>query len=425
MGFKYGPSTQQPGYRQTAQQPYQMQRPAAPAPAPAPAPQSFAPPKPAYQPASTAPAQQPANQVPVATPAPTPAPTYTHPAPNQQAPGTVPQNNGYQQPNAAPESQPAPVATDFISNKIYKINGKDKVLDFSSRCTAAKIKDYANVHGCGGKDHAPNSTVAMTLCDFTKGTGEKSVTTSFNLDVEMVDVLHRAAMDAMMGCLQKDPNPAPLLYGLLNDFSRWEMSAQQFVAVPTNDLVAAGTALGNAVSQTAAAPAPVLSSLRSWLSTSQKAPVCVAPVQEIANAKNAIMAFLQMLGKPAFEYTSEKNNPYAKDAAGNVPVSKVYIAYTPVRADGQISNYPWFVQIRNFKAPLTEKGNGATAHNSSKAFDDKTTSINLSAEDFACALVAVKRFVGVWEMTAGVPVVRNALKAQAAQREAKKNGQTA
>jgi hypothetical protein len=212
---------------------------------------------------------------------------------------------------------------------------------------------------------------------------------------------------------------------LLNDLSRWEAAAQQFVAVPTNDLVSAGTALGNAVSQNTVAPAPVLNSLRSWLSTSQKAPVCVAPVQEIANAKNAVGAFLQTPGKPAFEYTSEKNNPYAKDAAGNVPVSKVYIAYTPVRADGQISNYPWFVQIRNFKAPLTEKGNGATAHNSSKAFDDKTTFINLSAEDFASKMVEAKRLISVWEMSEAVPLMRKALKARAVQREAKKDGHTA
>lgn len=415
--YKYAQNAQQqaPGYRQTAQQPYQQQRPVTPAPAPVP--QSFAPQMPAYQPtpAAPTPVQQPAYTQ--------PAPVHT-PVPNHQAPGTAPQ---YQQPtptvNPAPDS--APTADTYISNKIYKINGKDKVLDFSSRCTAAKIEDYANVHGCGGKDHAPNSTVSLNLCDFTKGTGENSVTTSFNLDVEVVEILHRAALDAMVGKLNGNDAIMGVATALLNDLSRWEAAYGQMAAVPSNDLVAAGTSLGNAVAQNAAAPADVLHTLRQWLVQIKSAPACVVSVQEIANAKNALASALSSFGKPAFEYTSEKNNPYAKDAAGNVPVSKVYIAYTPTRADGQVSRYPWFVQIRNFKAPLTEKGNGATAHNSSKAFDDRTTSINLSAEDFACALVAVKRFVSVWEMTAGVPVVRNALKAKEAQREAKKNGQTA
>lgn len=195
-------------------------------------------------------------------------------------------------------------SNEYISQKIYKINGKDKVIDFTSKLVKAKLNDFANVHGCGGKDHAPNSTIGVVICDYTKGTGDNSVTMRFNMDVEDMT----------------------LLYHVSNG-------------------IFAGTSYGS----------------------------------------------------PVLPYVSEKNNPYAKGSDGYVPVSRIEINYQPTRQNGQKSNYPWYISITNYEAPLSESANGATAHVGSQARNKRSAYINVSALDFGRAMVAVDRFLRLWE----------------------------
>ena len=417
--YKYAQNAQQqaPGYRQTAQQPYQRQRPATPAPAPAP--QSFAPQMPAHQSASVAP-----------TPVQQPALVQNH-TPNQQAPGTVPQ---YQQPAPAQQSKPNPTsnADEYISRKVYKSNGKDKVIDFTEACVSAYMKDYANIHGCGGKGHARNSTIAVTICDYKEGTGPNSVSASFNIDVERMDELYQASVAATLGNLHRSPYCIiPEVMKLHGIFNQWETASQNFVAVAENELVDAGSELGGAVTQQTAAPKGVLNRLRRWLKS--KSQWVVVPIQAFALAKKIVETLLDVRGRTEYSYCAEKNNPYkwidgiaVKAKTGDlVPVSKIQISYIPVRQDGEISSFPWIIQITNFNAPITVWPNGASSHNSKSATDIKTVFINLSAQDFHDAMVAVRRFLDVWENKVGGAVVGSALKAQAAQQEAKKNGQTA
>lgn len=370
------------------------------------------------------------------------------PAPNchpQARPGCMPQNaqspagrfsppagagynnQTYQRPPMAPQAKPAPSApaaapapTDapFISRKIYKVTGRDKVMDLRSLLTAAKVEDFANVHGRGGKDHAQNSTIKLTICDYTKGKGDKSVTTSYNLDVELIEIFSEAAKDARLGKLTVSPGMIMQTVAvILNDLTRWEAASNQTraVAVPEAELTATGKVLAGAINQNTpnelhAASNAVLKDLRKWMATGQKNPMCTVPMQEIINAKNALIAALNGHGVPAFEYGYEKNNPYSKNNQGYVTVSKVYIAYTPTRPDGSISRYPWFLQVENFDAPLNTKANGASSHNSSSAINRKSASINLSADDFAKAMGATKRFIGLWEHAVALPVIRTATK---------------
>lgn len=362
------------------------------------------------------------------------APNYSAQAP---APGYAPppaQNTGMPANPAPPAQFQAPNAENerYISKKIYKINGKDKVIDFTSKLSVAKVDDFANVHGCGGKNHSPNSTVALTLCDYTKGTGENSVTVGFNLDVEFMEVLYEAAMNARLGQLagSKDTivQNAALL---LNDLTRWEAAIKlnPIVGVPADDMTTVGTALATAVTGNNPAELSntgnmVLNELRRWTATQKRTLLCGIPVTEIAAAKNALSAALTSFGAPYFEYSAEKNNPHVKNNQGYVPVSKVYISYTPTRKDGSVSRYPWFVQIENFDAPLNTKQNGATAHNAAQAVNKRSASINLSADDFACAMVAVRRYVRLWEMAAALPVIRTGLKFLADIQEKKRQNGT-
>lgn len=95
------------------------------------------------------------------------------------------------------------VATEYLSQKIWKVNGNKKVIDFNSKVVRANYTDYANIHGFGGSDHAANSTIGFVICDYTNGKGEgKSVTMKFNVDVEDIAILHQAAIGARMGTLR-------------------------------------------------------------------------------------------------------------------------------------------------------------------------------------------------------------------------------
>ncbi len=275
----------------------------------------------------------------------------------------------YQRQSEQGESSAQKDSTGFISQKIYKINTKDKVVDFSSKLMVAKVEDFANVHGCGGKGHAPNSTISITVCDYSRGIGENAVTVSYNADVEDMGALYHAAMDARLGKLTADPSVLISALSVarkrLRNWYQEKDCADGIKAIPTEQIVSAGKLLSNALSQT---------------------------------------------GQPAFVYSKEKNNPYRKDDRGYVPVSKVYIAYTPFRKNGEKSNYPWCIQVENFSAPLKERSNGSTAHDAKNAVNKRVANILLSADDFAATMVAVQRFVQLWEMSSALPVMRKAYK---------------
>lgn len=232
-----------------------------------------------------------------------PAPRPSSP-PEQQL-YLVPFDSGAPHTSSADETENQTASQEnYISQKIYKINGKDKVIDFRSKLIMANLNDFANVHGCGGKGHAPNSTVGIVICDYTNGIGESSVTMRFNMEVEDMTLLYHVSN------------------GIL-----------------------AGTSHGS----------------------------------------------------PLLPYVSEKNNPYAKGSDGYVPVSRIEINYQPTRQDGNVSNYPWYIAITNYEAPLSEKGNGTTAHVGSMARNKRSAFINVSALEFGRAMVAVDRFIRMWE----------------------------
>lgn len=374
-----------------------------------------------------------------------PAPSAPHPmysAPQGQQSGTTPYVHG----SAAPQMQPTPPPhtqkpaeknasrkkqfAGFISSKIFKVNAKDKVVDFSSKLSVAKVEDFANIHGCGGSDHAANSTIAVTICDFTKGKGENSVTASYNVDVEIMEVLYQAAMNARMGTFSNDASAelVAAVHTAIYELNRWGTAgSQQPVAViPFQELVTTGTALGNAVKQKDAsalntASEQSLADLRRWSASSKQIPASGVPLREIFDIKTALEKAAAKQDKPLFVYSYEKNNPHQRDAQGLVPASKIYISYTPIRKNGEVVRYPWFIQIENFRAPLSTKASGASSHDASKAVQRKSVSINMSTDDFAKAMVAVKRYIRVWEMVTAIPIVRGGLRLLENIKEEKRN----
>lgn len=309
------------------------------------------------------------------------------PAPQQRGPAPVPQPQAaqYQHGSAQPSPQyPAPNPSQAsppaqqvrISQKIWKINGKDKVVDFVSKLTKANVEDFAMLHGCGGKAHAPNSTIGITLCDYTKGTGDASVTVRYSVDVEDMALLYNAAVSARLGNLRPSSAPAlPLADALITQIKSWK-----------------GFPLFNDENRSRQVPGQAINA--------------------IMDAAIGIRKALQdKEGEPAFTYTREKINPYKTNPQnGFHPASRLQINFTPIRKGGQVSTYPWYISIENFDAPMNTKSTGATTFDGSKAVNKTSAYINLSMEDFLAAMVAVDRHVRLWEIQQAGPVMRMAYK---------------
>lgn len=297
------------------------------------------------------------------------------PASRPQADGTastatpsIPPNSGAAQNTVG--SQPGQIE-EYISQKICKIHAKNKVIDFNSKLKKAYLNDFANVHGCGGSGHAGNSTIGLTICDSTKGTGTNSVTVKYSVDVEIMAILYEAAQAARLGKLQPD------------------ISAQMQWLLKLEHLVNAWAQIPPTPNGDRLIPRQSLNDVYGILQ----------------DAKNAFSA---TVGTPVFTYSKEKNNPYKIDGDGFSPCSKVTISYSPFRRDGQPSSYPWYVGIENFDAPVSKQENGAISHNSKQAKNKKSAFINLSVDDFASAMVAVDRFVRLWEQVNMGPVMAEA-----------------
>lgn len=260
--------------------------------------------------------------------------------------------------------------TGFISTQIWKVNGKDKVVDFSSKLVKAYAQDFANIHGIGGADHATNSTICVTLCDYTKGKGDKSVTLKYCIDVEDVAQLFHAAK---MACIGQLTAPAP----------------------------ASASVNGEAIAKIDSA----LAQMRKWLKI-EPYPDNSRPIQmdELTSVGKALSDALASLKQQSaggtntvtYSYTRQKNHAYADsiskvNGVPHAPVQQISIFYDPTR------RYPWTIQISNYDAPIKQQANGATTHNASKAINKREAFINLSADDFCAAMVAVDRFIRLWE----------------------------
>lgn len=315
-----------------------------------------------YNPGSAAPQQQAQMPAPAMMPHPAPmqnnngytqvpAAATNHPAQYAQQPpaaATSPSPKGNQ------SAQPAHSEDDFIDNKICKFNAKNKVLDFSDMLVKAYDKDFANIHGAGGKNHAPNSGICLTLCDFSKGTGNSSVTVKFIIDVRQIDRLLSKAEAADNGTL-----------GL----------AEQLRAV-REFATANGMTIG-------------------WLQGNHQ-----PTLQEVAGLQQMLCAGLMAQDpegkneKALYSYEVQKNNPYRTtwdNGKEYTPVSTLSIQYIPTR------KYPWIIKVSNFMAPLFRQESGATTHNSKEAIGKKEVMFPMSAEDFYCALADVAHYVHLWE----------------------------
>ncbi len=279
----------------------------------------------------------------------------------------------------------------MVSTAITKTNGKGKVIDFRDNLTIANIDDYANMHGTGGKNHAPNSTITCCICNYSKGTGENSVTVRTNINIDAVYALFTATQRIITENTLKAGNESTISQSGLNQLKQ------------------------------------IYKQLEAAYKASQSTPMTSDAIKKIGNAYHKALGEIKTgnrAGVADFTYSQDKVDAYKKQNDGTAPVSKISIVHCPIRKDGQVSTYPWFIKITNGYAPVVTQNTGATTYDAKKMQVKAEEYINVNDNDMFRMMLRVVRYIETWENTRCIPLLQNGLQKRAEERQAAANNRS-
>lgn len=259
----------------------------------------------------------------------------------------------------------------IIDRVIAKTNGNMKVVDFRDNLVPGGENAYAMLHGIGGAKHATKSTIKVTICDYSRGKGDNSVTVSANLTPEAINYLYEVSKQAMM--------PSADCVG--STIGTESVATLQNAKARLADVycLAASSKQNNAAFD--------VDSLLSQLETIGKGLASV-----IADAKTENVS-----AGPKLTYPQDRVNPYSVDANGIAPVTRMLITRNGVRQDGSISRYPWMIRITNGNARMVKKENGSCTFDGKTFQKTSEAFINVSDMDIFSMLTKCQHFISVWE----------------------------
>ena len=293
----------------------------------------------------------------------------------------------------------------MVTNVITKCNGKDKVVDFRDKLSRSLPDEYAMMHQSGGKKNGGKtfpSVIEMVICDFTKGTGDKSVTCSVNIDPTMFDewlTVCRCNVGTMavplIGRVAKDAQKpwetvlAPnAVNGLMKSIHRTASVAKAY-----------GSLLSKSVSIVAKA-----------VKGAEKKDILMAAGTVLKEARTAIAdadvgTALKFPNRMDYQYAMSKVNTYKKGTDGFAPVSMLTVTHDSVRQDGDLAMYPWVLKITNGEAKVIEQATGATTFDGKSMRNKVEVFIQVSDRDMYRMMYRVTRFIETWENAMCIPVI--------------------
>lgn len=119
-----------------------------------------------------------------------------------------------------------------------------------------------------------------------------------------------------------------------------------------------------------------------------------------------------------FSYRQERVNAYRKRQDGFVFVSVLSFNRQGIRPQsGEVSRLPWSINIENFWARPKPQKNGTTAYDATTIDDKKSGFILLSDADMFRCLVRCNRFIELWELACGMPIIKKGLADKEAERQ--------
>lgn len=293
----------------------------------------------------------------------------------------------------------------MVTNVITKCNGKDKVVDFRDKLSRSLPDEYAMMHQSGGKKNGGKtfpSVIEMVICDFTMGTGDKSVTCSVNIDPTMFDewlTVCRCNVGTMavplIGRVAKDAQKpwetvlAPnAVNGLMKSIHRTASVAKAY-----------GSLLSKSVSIVAKA-----------VKGAEKKDILMAAGTVLKEARTAIAdadigTALKFPHRMDYQYAMSKVNTYKKGTDGFAPVSMLTVTHDSVRQDGDLAMYPWVLKITNGEAKVIEQATGATTFDGKSMRNKVEVFIQVSDRDMYRMMYRVTRFIETWENAMCIPVI--------------------
>ena len=301
------------------------------------------------------------------------------------------------------------------SDLIAKAASKGKFLDFRNNLIAARTNEYAMIHGIGGKQHAPRSTIKLFITDYSVPNNTKTVTSNIHPELAacLLDVCRKnitaqqpkgTYQDAITTVSQMrqgtvlPPNQPP------------NRMAEPILAVPM-DL------LEKLSSTPMPAEALQLAAMLNPITLPSNGPVYVGVSKRIVELLAQALSGGRTAGGVDYSYTQDRVNPY-KEQKGLCPVSSLTISRTGTRKDGSVSQMPWSVNIKNFLAQPVRQANGMTSYNGRTIQGQKEAFILVSDMDMYRCTYRTARFVELWEMAVGIPLVKAGLKQKEAESRA-------
>lgn len=258
----------------------------------------------------------------------------------------------------------------MISTIITKSNSINKVVDLRDKLILSKTEDYAQMHGIGGKDHNPNSTIQCMICDYSGSGNSKSV--SANISVDKVYYIAEQIKKIV--------------------FKQDESDKLSITAKEKSDLGVAYKTLINAIREGKNANAVSLDAVHK-------------AAQILVSVGKGITSPIEGYD---FTYSQDKVDVYSKKD-GKAPVNKLLITHQPMYK-GKKSNYPWCIKITNGVADIIEKEGGTVNYNAKTLNVTNEAFINVSNEDMYRMFTRTIRYIETWENAVVLPNVINGLK---------------
>lgn len=235
-----------------------------------------------------------------------------------------------------------------VSDIIVTVGGKKKFFDFRNGLVLARDDDYAMLHGAGGEKHAPNSTIKLTLTDYSN---QPSVFVGANLAPAVVDQMFTvcrknvgtdyngtaelaAAATTINGRLER------IFAGLVTAFARTTIACGHIVTGKGHER----------------GPAADFGQM------ARAAKECLVSDMEQP-------AFSARGSYTEYAFHQDKVNTYRRHPKNNrlVFVSVVDVTRKQYNDAGELRRYPWTLSVKNFFAPEIKQENGTTAYSAKDA----------------------------------------------------------
>lgn len=293
----------------------------------------------------------------------------------------------------------------MIQSIIAKANLSDKVIDFRDCLNLASVEDYAMMHGTGGEKHTRSSVIKLTICDYSKGTGDASTTVSANISPVLCEKLFEVCKRNLGDMVIPADLPPFAIQRDIKKIANMQFEVLQYVIKLSDSIASAANHQVPGIGAIAGALSKMLSKAKDHVLAKTDNP---PPFMAIPNHCD-------------ITHIQDRIHSSKQGDDGFAPVQRLTIMHRTYRKDGSLSQYPWSVKVTNGRAKVRTSDNGATTFDPNTLRDSSEAFIMISDDDMYRCLDRVVRYIDAWEKLNCLPLIKSGLAQKQAEFEAYKN----